>query len=172
MQVQSFAPHVLGHERILILGSMPGVASLQQQQYYAHPRNIFWRLMAELFTVDETMPYSQRLRAIGEQGLALWDVYQQCFRPGSLDSAIDKRQASFNQIAELMQTQPSIRYIACNGQAAFKAMQRYLKLHHTELTETSFELFCLPSTSPANASMSYQQKFNAWQLLRELLEES
>ena len=171
MQVQSFQPHVLGHERILVLGSMPGVASLQQQQYYAHPRNIFWRLMDELFAVDQSLAYSQRLRAISNQGLALWDVYQQCFRPGSLDSAIDKQQASFNRIAELLKAQPSIRYIACNGQAAFKAMQRYVKLHHAELTELSFELFCLPSTSPANAGMSYQHKLNAWLLLRELLEE-
>ena len=85
-RVQSFAPVIGERPRILILGSMPGVASLDAVQYYAHPRNVFWPIMAELFSIDASVEYAQRIEQISAALVILWDTLKRCYRPGSLDS--------------------------------------------------------------------------------------
>src|ERR1700751_4240082 len=87
-RVESFPPIVSERSRLLILGSMPGEASLKAGQYYAHPRNAFWHIMGELFGVGPSLPYPERLARLQSVGVALWDSLQVCVRPGSLDASI------------------------------------------------------------------------------------
>ena len=116
MIAKSFNAQVATDCRILILGSMPGKTSLSEQQYYAHPRNAFWPIMQAILGIPSSMNYPQRIDAIKKYGVGLWDVYHQCYRPGSLDAAIDKRSVQFNAIGPLIKQLPNLSCIACNGQ--------------------------------------------------------
>lgn len=145
--------------RLLVLGSMPGAASLAAQQYYAHPRNAFWPIMGQLFDFTTDLPYPQRLMQLQAQGIGLWDVLQSCERQGSLDSAI--RAETPNDFASLLQQQPQIRALAFNGA---KAAQSFRKLVLPTLApEQVPALMQLPSTSPAHASLNLTNKLKAWQ---------
>ncbi|KAB0578096.1 DNA-deoxyinosine glycosylase [Ideonella dechloratans] len=148
-----FPPVADAGTRLLVLGSFPSVASLQAQQYYAHPRNQFWPLLSALFGLDlKAMPYAERVAAVQARGLGIWDVYAACEREGSLDSAI--AQASYNDFASLIARLPQLRGIAHNGGESARA-RRFT---------ASFGLpaYRLPSTSPANASWSFERKLAAW----------
>lgn len=147
-------PPVLGpHTRLLVLGSFPGQASLQAQQYYAHPRNQFWPLLGALWGLDlRAMPYPQRLQALLEHGLGLWDLYARCRRQGSLDSAIV--QAEPNPLHTLRQRAPALQAVAHNGAESARGARELAALGYTVLR--------LPSTSPANASWSFERKRAAW----------
>jgi hypoxanthine-DNA glycosylase len=145
---------VLGrHTRLLLLGSFPGVASLQAQQYYAHPRNQFWPLLAAL--LGEPLPalaYRERLACLRRRGIGLWDVYARCQRPGSLDSDIEGFE--LNDLASLKRRAPALVAVAHNGGES--ARQR----RHT--AALGLPVWRLPSTSPANASWSFERKLQAW----------
>lgn len=149
--------------RLLVLGSFPGVASLQSQQYYAHPRNQFWPILSALWGLHgdqalSALPYEQRLPIVRERGLAIWDVYAGCLREGSLDSAIEE--AELNDLAGLIQRVPTLRAIAHNGGESAR---------HMKITQAlGLPVFKLPSTSPANASWSFERKLAAW---REVFEQ-
>ena len=147
-------PPVLGrHARLLVLGSFPGVASLQAQQYYAHPRNQFWPLLGAIWGLDlPALPYAQRLAAVRERGLGLWDVYASCRRQGSLDQAIED--AELNDLASLRRRAPALRCVAHNGGESARTRKLVAALGYTVLK--------LPSTSPANASWSFERKLVAW----------
>ncbi len=166
---QSFLPCVTEDTRLLILGSMPGVKSLEEQQYYAHARNLFWPFMNVLFNVDPNLPYAERVLALNAQGVGLWDVYSRCFRRGSLDSAIDKSSVQVNAFDRLLSDYPSIEVIAMNGQAASKAFSRHV-VSDTEKNRflSGKKWLSLPSTSPANAAMNYDEKLAAWQRLKDI----
>ena len=139
--------------RLLLLGSFPGVASLQAQQYYGHARNQFWPILSALWGVDlRALPYAQRLDLLRERGLGLWDVYARCRRPGSLDSAITE--AVPNPLAALAATLPALAAIAHNGAESARAMKVTAAL--------GLPVYRLPSTSPANASWSFERKLAAW----------
>lgn len=139
--------------RVVILGSFPGIASLQAQQYYGHPRNQFWPILSALWGVDlVALPYPQRLEALLAHGLGLWDVYASCRREGSLDSAIEE--PVLNDLASLRWRAPQLQAIAHNGGES--ARQR----RHTEAL--GLPVLRLPSTSPANASWSFARKLDAW----------
>jgi hypoxanthine-DNA glycosylase len=159
-RVQSFAPVVGPGTRILILGSMPGVASLDARQYYAHPRNHFWRIVGQLCGAGPDLPYEQRLQALLRQQLGLWDVLQSCVRGGSLDAAIEQHSAVANDLLPLLRAGSVIR-LCCNGSTAYTALQR----HFGQQLAREFpqiDVRRLPSTSPANASWSYARKLAAW----------
>ncbi len=143
----SFAPAIDERCRILILGSMPGVRSLAEAQYYAHPYNRFWPVMAALCRRPAApSDYAQRLRMLNESGFALWDVLKFCQRNGSLDSAITGEEP--NDLPSLVARYPLIRRIAFNGGKARSAYKKYFP----KLWENSnIEYVALPSTSPANA---------------------
>jgi hypoxanthine-DNA glycosylase len=147
-------PPVLGrHTRLVVLGSFPGVASLAAGQYYAHPRNLFWPILSALWGVDlVAMPYRQRLAEVKRRGLGLWDVYARCRREGSLDQAIED--AEYNDLASLRRRAPALQAVAHNGGESARAMR------HT--ASFGWAVWRLPSTSPANASWSFERKLAAW----------
>jgi TDG/mug DNA glycosylase family protein len=150
-----------GQARILILGSMPGVASLKAQQYYAHPRNRFWPVMEALFGVPFSLAYEHRVAALNAAGVALWDVLQACERPGSLDSRIVRGTEVPNDIGGLLDRQPALRVIALNGGAAREAFRRSVAPELGARLE-AVRVLGLPSTSPANAGMGLAVMRVAW----------
>jgi TDG/mug DNA glycosylase family protein len=159
-RVHSFPAVIAADTRILILGSMPGVASLNARQYYAHPRNQFWRIMGETCGAGPQLPYPLRLQALLDQRLGLWDVLQSCVRDGSLDAAIEHASAVANDLLPLLGTGQVMR-LCCNGGSAYAALQRHFGAPlKRELPQ--IEIRRLPSTSPANASWSYSRKLSAW----------
>lgn len=164
--VQSFAPSLGVHCHTLILGSMPGVRSLAAVQYYAHPQNLFWPLMQELYAVPRELPYAQRLARLHEAGVGLWDVLQGCERRGSLDSAITRVSEVPNAIAELLFQWPQIRAIGLNGAKAAQAFRRHVAAQIPAARKSTLSLLELPSTSPAHASMSRADKLVAWSALK------
>ena len=159
----SFAPSVYPGAKVLILGSMPGEESLRRQEYYAFPRNAFWRIMGELFGFSRDLPYRERLARLGEHGVALWDVLESCRREGSLDTRISEPVP--NDIAGLLDRNPGITHIFCNGSAAYLFLKRY----QGDLFRRNVKIARLPSTSPAAAALSYQQKFSAYRVIAEIV---
>jgi hypoxanthine-DNA glycosylase len=151
--MQGLPPVIGPRTRLLVLGSFPGVASLQAQQYYGHPRNHFWPLVGALWQVDlKTLDYPRRLAWMLDHGLGLWDVYATCRREGSLDAAI--RDAEFNDLAGLRRRAPALAGIAHNGGESARALRQTRAL--------GLPVFKLPSSSPANASWSFERKLAAW----------
>lgn len=162
-RIQSFPFSADRHARVLILGSMPGVESLRQRQYYAHPRNVFWDLMGDLFGAGRDLPYEKRLGVLRANRVALWDVAHSCRRKGSLDSSIQGVEA--NDFGRLFTTAPKIHTVFFNGQ---KAAALFRKLAAPAL-KRELQLVSLPSTSPANASIPLQKKKEAWEQVRDTL---
>ncbi len=151
--LQGLAPIAGPAARLLVLGSFPSVASLAAGQYYAHPRNQFWPLLAAWWQRPlADWPYAERAAFAREHGLAVWDVYARCRRPGSLDA--DIRDAEHNPLAALMATLPQLALVAHNGGESARAMPRTRSL--------GLSVLRLPSTSPANASWSFERKREAW----------
>ena len=139
--------------RLVVLGSFPGVASLAAQQYYGHPRNAFWPIVGALLGMELVrLPYAARVDAVRERGLGLWDVYASCRRVGSLDQAIED--AEFNDLASLRRRAPSLAGVAHNGGESARALRFTQSL--------GVPVWRLPSTSPANASWSFERKLAAW----------
>ena len=155
----SFAPVASPSARVLILGSIPGRASLQAQQYYAHPRNQFWPLMAALFSIASDAPYAARLKALQSQGIALWDVMHSCERPGSLDASIDASTVLPNDFADFFARHPSVRTVCFNGATAADTYRRHVL---PGLADVGMHYVRLPSTSPAHAARSFEQKLATW----------
>jgi TDG/mug DNA glycosylase family protein len=147
-------PSIGPDTRILILGSFPGEASLQAQQYYAHPRNQFWPLLSAVLGEDlRKLDYPERLRALQRHHIGLWDVIAACAREGSLDSAI--RNAQSNDFAVLKQLCPQLRLVCFNGKTSGKFEPQFAR--------AGFRTLVLPSSSPANAQWSFDEKLAAWQ---------
>lgn len=165
----SFAPVVDARTQVLILGSMPGRRSLQQNQYYAHPRNLFWHFMFALYEVDYSTAYAARLALLAQHQIGLWDVYSHCERAGSLDQHINRKRSDFNDFVTLFNHYPSINRVAFNGAEASRAFKRYVKLN-PEIKKflVSKTLLDLPSTSPANAGQSKSFKYEQWQATKVL----
>lgn len=139
--------------RVLVLGSFPSAASLTASQYYAHPQNRFWPILAEITGQELCMlSYRKRIAAVNAAGIGIWDVYGSCLRSGSLDSAI--REAEFNDFASLRRRAPAIARVCMNGATAGRALRH--------LAALGFETRVLPSTSPANASQGFEFKLRRW----------
>ncbi|MEG2804085.1 DNA-deoxyinosine glycosylase [Stenotrophomonas sp.] len=154
--------------RVLVLGSMPGVASLQAARYYAHPRNRFWPLMQALCGVDAGLPYAARLAALNAAGVGVWDVIGQCQRRGSLDAAIVRGSEVANPIAALMARLPHLQAVACNGAAAHQAFVRFIAPALAP-AHAALAVWSLPSTSPANAAWPLARLQAAWQPVADAL---
>lgn len=150
------APVIDSRIRILILGSFPGAASLAAQQYYAHPRNAFWRLVSALVDEDlASLPYAERLPRLLAHGIGLWDVLGACEREGSLDSAI--RRPAANDFDRLHHLCPQLKTVGFNGQASGKFAPQF--------AAAGYRTVVLPSSSPANAGTSFEQKLEQWREL-------
>lgn len=160
--LQSLAPVVSQQARVLILGSMPGAESLARQQYYAHPRNAFWPIMATLCGFADNLPYAVRLDKLQQHGFALWDVLADCERKGSLDSAIRHERA--NDFVTFLAAYPQITHLAFNGGKAWQIFQKRVL---NTLAAPIPVLVPLPSTSPAYAAMPLAQKRQLWQQLQQ-----
>ena len=163
--LQGLAPVSLPTAKVLVLGSMPGAVSLQQQQYYGHPRNAFWPIITELTGVVADLPYPQRLQALTSKGIALWDVIASCERVGSLDSAI--RQEQVNDFSTFFSLHPQLQAIAFNGAKAAQSFARHVL--PLQCVPNAVSLLTLPSTSPAHARLSFADKIQQWQQVCDYL---
>lgn len=150
--IKGFEPIIDANCEVLIVGSMPSEASLNAQEYYAHPQNRFWKLMAVLLQ-DEYDSYATKKQMLLKHHVALWDVIDECEREGSLDSAISAEVA--NDIALLIEQYPSIKKILCNGKKSYQILSR----KYPKLKEIAY---ALSSTSPANAGYSFERLLAEW----------
>lgn len=152
-RLEGLPPVVSARTRLVVLGSFPGAASLAAQQYYAHPRNHFWPVLGAIWGIDLAgMPYPRRLDELRRRGVGVWDAYAACRREGSLDSAIEA--AEPNDLASLKTLAPQLCAVAHNGGESARSMAITRAL--------GIEVLRLPSTSPANASWSFERKLEAW----------
>jgi hypoxanthine-DNA glycosylase len=163
-----FPPIAAPDARVLVLGSMPSVASLAKQQYYGHPQNAFWPIMGRLIGAGPELPYDKRKRILCEHRVAVWDVLRECHREGSLDTSIRIETESPNDFISFLADHPHIETVFFNGQKAETAFRRHAR---TQVTNSgrALEFIRLPSTSPAHAGRSFAQKLAAWRAVKRAL---
>lgn len=158
----AFAPFVFADTRLLILGTLPGEASLREQRYYAHPQNQFWRLVGAVIGCEDlpSLAYEKRRDTLRAHGIGLWDTIASAVRKGSLDAAI--RKVEHAPLADLIATLPALCAVAFNGATSAKIGRKLL-------ADTTVHLIDLPSSSPAYAAMRFEAKRERWLELREFL---
>ena len=156
---KSFAPSIDNNSHILILGSMPGVKSLEMCQYYAHPQNRFWKVMGVICNEPNLheLNYDLKLKTLLKNNIALWDTIKSCKRDGSLDSDIQNETP--NNIRKLLKKYQNIKVICLNGNKSYSAFKK----HFPELLE-QYICYKLPSTSPANARYKLEILCNEWEV--------
>lgn len=162
---QGFTPVARPDARVLILGSMPGVASLEAARYYAFGRNAFWKIMGDLFGAGPQLDYPDRLQKLNENQIALWDVIHACVRPGSLDSAISEEGLATNDFNTFFSDHPDISHVFFNGRKAGSLFEKKVAPGLT----TQLEYAVLPSSSPANAASSYAIKLEKWSIVKTVV---
>jgi len=167
--VCGFGPIAAADARVLVLGTMPSVASLATQQYYGHPQNAFWPIMGRLFGAGRDVSYEERKQVLCERGLAVWDVLRECHREGSLDTAIRVDSEAANDLETFLRRHPRVHTIFFNGQKAETAFRRHA-LPQIEKLGCEFRYVRLPSTSPAHAGRSFEQKLAAWRAVSRALQ--
>jgi hypoxanthine-DNA glycosylase len=167
VRIRSFPPIERANARVLILGTMPGAVSLRERQYYAHPRNAFWRIVSTIFGFDPESAYEVRTLSLAGSKVALWDVLKSCTRDGSLDSDIESATIVPNDIAGFLARHSRIRRVCFNGA---RAEALYMKHVQPRLRGRSdIEYLRLPSTSPAHAGLAYLEKLRAWRAVDDAL---
>ena len=156
---KSFFPNIDKNSEILILGSMPGVKSLEEQQYYAHPQNRFWNLMGMFCNTGNLaeLNYQNKLQILLKNKIAIWDVIKSCNRNGSLDSNIQNELP--NDIPELLKQFPNIKIICLNGNKSYSAFKK-----HFPKLFGQYKCYKLPSTSPANARYNLENLYKEWKV--------
>ena len=159
-RISSFPPIISEGSKILILGSVPGVKSLEMQQYYAHPQNQFWKIIFEIFEEDFTADYQKRTEIIRKNNIALWDVIDTCESEGSLDTKI--RNEEHNDILKILREHPNIKAVFCNGQKSFKNLKKILG------KEAEIPALVLPSTSPLH-TIPLEKKLAEWKIIKTFL---
>jgi hypoxanthine-DNA glycosylase len=160
--LRSFKPFADARSRVLVLGTMPGPEALRRQEYYGFPGNHFWRIMIDLFAAGRALDYTAKLALARRHRIALWDVLAACERTGAADSAI--RNAVPTDIPGLLARHPGISRIFLNGTTAAKL---FAKFHGAKVTVPTVQL---PSTSPANAAISYARKLEHWRQVADAAE--
>jgi hypoxanthine-DNA glycosylase len=162
--IWGFPPIAARDARVLVLGSMPSVASLAKQQYYGHPQNAFWTIMGRLFGAGPERSYDDRKRILCQRGVAVWDVLRECHREGSLDTAIRTDSESPNDFALFFREHPPIATVFFNGHKAESAFRRHALVQIADL-DRDLEFKRLPSTSSAHAGRTFAQKLAAWRVV-------
>lgn len=162
--IYCFEPIADHQAEILILGSMPGQASLSANQYYAHRQNAFWRIMAELLQFNPEAPYEEKTEALKSTRIALWDVLKSCQRQGSLDARIEKESQTVNDFQSFFRIHPKITQVFFNGGKAEACFRQYV-LQKNNFSFSTTQFTRLPSTSPANARLSFADKRKMWRQL-------
>ena len=158
----SFPPIADAHARVLVLGTMPGKESLRAAQYYAHPRNAFWKIMGELVGAGLELPYDARVKKLKAARIAVWDVLASCVRESSLDADIDADTMIVSNFEDFYNAHPKITDVFFNGAIA----EKFYRLHAQPLhLHRKLNYHRMPSTSPAHAGMRYAQKLQAWQVV-------
>lgn len=160
--VASFTPHVGAGCRVLVLGTVPSLRSLEMQQSFAHPHNLFWPFMGTLFGAGPELAYAERIARLHAVGVGIWDVLKQCERLGSLDSAIRSSSEVANDIPALLDAYPTIAAIALNGAKAQQVFARRIAPLIEVRRLSAIGILALPSTSPANASIPRAVKLERW----------
>lgn len=161
---KSFAPIVPKKSKLLILGSLPGDKSLQENQYYAHPQNRFWKTLALLLSAPIPIDYASRVELLHQHHIALWDVCEAAIRKGSMDT--DILEESPNKIDQLLKDNSNIKAVCFNGQKAQKLFDKYFK------RVPHLQYITLPSTSPANANFNQERLLAAWQVVQTIVSTS
>ena len=159
-KICGFPPIVGRSPRILVLGSMPGAASLAARQYYAYPQNQFWRIVGDICGFDARISYARRSAALKRARIAVWDVLGSCVRPGSLDSSIRSDSMVVNDFMVLLAKHRRIGRVCFNGRESEKIWRRHVQQGLPTVRQLEYRL--LPSTSPANAGMGYRDKLRIW----------
>ena len=159
-RISSFPPIIDKNSKILILGSIPGKKSLEKQEYYGHPQNKFWKIIFELFNEEFSEDYTEKIKILKKNHIALWDVIDSCERKGSLDSEIKNEEA--NPIFELLEKHQKISAIFCNGGKSFKVVHQILGKNY------KIPVFLLPSTSPLH-TISFDEKLEKWKIIKNYL---
>ncbi len=163
MKKNGLEPLMCENPEILILGSLPGDKSLELQEYYGHPRNRFWKVIAAIGNYIEPKTYSEKIGMLTKANIVLWDVYQAADHVGSMDA--DIKHGNFNDIFGLLAKYPTIKTIALNGKTAEKAFYSYNRTHQVDAQAVTQKItICpMPSTSPANASWTMDKLVPVWQ---------
>ena len=156
-RISSFPAIIDQNSKILILGSIPGVKSLEKQEYYGHPQNKFWKIIFELFNEEFSENYTHKINILEKNHIEIWDVIDSCERKGSLDSEIKNEEA--NPILELLENHKKISAIFCNGGKSFKILQHILGKGFR------IPIILLPSTSPLH-TISFEEKLEKWKIIR------
>ena len=159
-----FPPIVDPDATVLILGSLPSRKSLEASEYYAHPQNAFWRIMGEFFGAGPDVPYAKRTVLLKRNNIAVWDVLASSDRPGSMDSDIDIATAKPNDFASFLTMYSTIRLVCFNGQKAAR-MFKDMVLSRRNGPQPDLRYETLPSTSPAFAAMSFEEKLRKWSIV-------
>lgn len=158
--INSFEPIIYENSNILILGSIPGIKSLEMKEYYAHPRNHFWKLLAALYNEDLPYNYKDKLEFLKSHNIALWDMIDSCKRNGSLDSKI--QQETLNPVQQLINDFPNIKHIFLNGSKSFELFKKQIRQHPVDIHYTR-----LDSSSPAYTK-SFELKLENWEQILEV----
>jgi hypoxanthine-DNA glycosylase len=166
VRVEGFPPISSPRMHTLVLGSLPSRKSLELGQYYGHPQNAFWRIMGALIGAGRELPYADRVRMVAAANIGVWDVLRSSVRPGSMDADIDVRTAVANDFDRFLLVHPTVRRVCFNGRKAAELFERNVRLSD-EPRRASLEFIRLPSTSPAYASMSFDEKLRAWSVIVE-----
>lgn len=158
MKIQSFSSLSNPNAKVLLLGTMPGEKSLALNQYYGHPQNLFWKLVAAVFNEAVPETYELKKEMLLRNDIAVWDVLKACERKGSLDSAILKEVP--NDFTKFFESHPNIKLIAFNGQKAAAFFKKHVGF------SDAYNFVTLPSTSPAHAGKNFEQKLKEWIVIR------
>ena len=161
-----FSPLVSPNATVLVLGTLPSRKSLEFGQYYGHPQNAFWKIMGELFGAHRELPYEERTRHLLARGVAVWDVLAASVRPGSMDADIDIGTAKPNDFDRLFNAYPDIGLVCFNGRTAERLYMTHVA-PAIENRSNRLRFHALPSTSPAYAAMSFEEKLDAWQIVSQ-----
>lgn len=157
---QAFPPIEGEKVRVLVLGSMPSQRSLEVQQYYAHPQNAFWKIMSRIFSLSSDLTYQGRAEILKVHHIGVWDVIHSCHRPGSMDADIERDSIAVNDFSEFFKTHPELECVLFNGQAAAKTFARHFGRDF--MANQCLRTHVMPSTSPAYAAMSFDEKYKHW----------